>query len=785
MNIITSPLSFGRKIVLGVLSTLAISSAAQAQTGLKISAGQNVSIVLPKQTIPSEETAAQELQHYLTQITGAKLNVIRENQASAVKGSKIFLGPTDFSKRYLKNKKAFSAEEWAMQTQGNALILTGGRPRGTLYAAYHFLEDIAGVRWWNPWEETVPKRGVLPIPTLDKRSQPAFRVRDIYMIYGNDEGRFAARSRLNSQPVTAAYGGPSEYSMPSAHTFFKYLPPEKYFKDHPDWYLIPSGEAPTLMNAQLCVSNLEMRAELLKVLREEIRADHKKALAENVPAKKLYDISQNDNGIGFVCGNNKELVEKEGAESAALLDFINELADGIKDEFPDVMITTLAYISGEKAPKTMRARDNVMMVLADTKSNLVLPITAERNTHFRENVETWAKHSKNLRIWDYAITFVQPHFPTPTMHTYPTDLRFLKQHNTEGLFIEFEETLQSDMRDMKLWILAKMLENPDHDYNALVREFTDGFYGPAGTFVRQYLAALETATQTHKTDINWFATPPEFTYLTLDFLQKADNIYDQAAAAVKDNPVLTTRVRDARSAIDKAMLLRYAALAQQWVSAGHTAESLPINRDAIVNRYRQRWNEQVDVRIVDTARAAEQQKANASIEALVAGAVYVPLPAQFNGIPPENLFFYSSQDARIDPSIKIVSDPEAKSSSAMRYEIPDNELAKYKLPMGWGIYDNSLSKQIAGAKPIELADVPDAGYHWFKIENTALTSQAYVYFFWSWIIQSPIGNAYDAANPDTKYDVWISVKFSGPAFPHGKAEDKNAISIERVVVVRK
>jgi hypothetical protein len=780
-------LSSHLKIISCILSALVILSGtkANAQAELKISAAQTVAIVLPQQAIPSEETAAQELQHYLAQITGAKFKVMREGQTADLKGSAIYVGPTEFSKRHLKNTGTYGAEEWALKTQGNALILTGGRPRGTLYAAYHFLEDVGGVRWWNPWEEFIPKREVLPIPALDKRGQPAFRYRNIYMIYGNDDGHFAARSRLNSTPMAAAYGGDSEYSLPSAHSFFQWLPPEKYFKDHPDWYLVPGGGTPTLSNAQLCLSNTEMRAELLKVLREKICADRAKALAENVPPPKLYDVSQNDNRIGFVCGDNKALVEKEGAESAALLDFINYLADGIKDEFPDVIIDTLAYYSGEKAPKTMRARDNVMIVLADTESNLLLPITAERNSHFRNNVEQWATRCKYLRVWDYALTYLQPHIPTPTMHTYPTDLQFLLAHNGEGEFIEFEEPLQTDLRDMKLWMLAKMLENPHQDYNALVRDFTDGFYGPAGTFMRQYLTALETAAKQSKADVDWFAPTSRFTYLTWDFLQKANGIYDQAAQAVKGDPVFSRRVRDARSSLDTFILQRYARLTQQWVAAGSTPDTMPLDREAIIERYRQRWNEQIEMRVAADSRAAEQQKADAAIAALVASSVYVPLPARFKAVPADNLFLYSSHEVRKDASVKTVADPDAESGAAMRYEIPDNELEKYKLPMQWGIYDEKLAQQIAPPGLIQAADVPDGGYHWFAMKDVTLTSGAYLYFFWSWIIQMPVDDAFDAANPNAKFDVWISVKFSGPAFPHGKADDKNAISIERVVVVKK
>lgn len=774
------------KVLLCFLFSLAVFSNTnvQAQTALEITATQKISIILPSQPIPSEETAAREVQHYLTQITGGEFT-IQDESAAVNTPFAIYVGTTQFAARAGINKSTFGGEEWLMKTHGNALILIGGGTRGTLYATYHFLEDVCGVHWWNPWEETVPKQKVLSIPFLDKRGQPAFRYRDIYMVYGNDDGRFAARNRLNSTPLKNIYGGISEYSLPSVHTFFKYLPPEKYFANHPDWYLVPNGETPTVSNAQLCVSNQGMRKEFLKVLREKIRVDRQQAKADNLPSPKIYDVSQNDNGVGFVCGDNKALVEREGSESAALLDFVNYLADGIKDEFPDILIDTLAYHSGEKAPKTMRARDNVMVVLTDTQSNVVLPITAERNRLMRENVEQWAKRCKNLRIWDYDITYVQPQSPTPTMHTYQPDLQFLLQHNVDGLFIEFEEPLVSDMRDLKLWVLAKLLENPNQDYNALVREFTDGFYGPAGPYIRQYLTALQMAVKNSNADVTWFASLQQFNYLTLDFLRQANSIYDKAADSVKNDPVLAQRVRNARSPVDNAILQGYSGLTQQWVNASHTPDTMPLNRDVIVKRYRQSRNEQIDLRVPENARAAAHEKANAEIDGLAASAVYVPLPSQFRNIPADHLFIYNARSPRKDPSIKLVVDPQAASSAALRYEIPDDELQKAKLPMSWGIYDDTTDPKFSRPAFIKAADIPGPGYHWYKLGDTTLTPHAYAYFFWSWFIQNPLENAYYAAAPEAKYDVWASVKFAGPAFPFGKAGDKNSISLERVVVVRK
>jgi hypothetical protein len=55
---------------------------------------------------------------------------------------------------------------------------------------------------------------------------------------------------------------------------------------------------------------------------------------------------------------------------------------------------------------------------------------------------------------------------------------------------------------------------------------------------------------------------------------------------------------------------------------------------------------------------------------------------------------------------------------------------------------------------------------------------------WSWIIQFPVDSAVDPRQPEQKFDVWARIKFEGPGFPHSQPGQKNAICIERVVLVQ-
>ena len=104
--------------------------------------------------------------------------------------------------------------------------------------------------------------------------------------------------------------------------------------------------------------------------------------------------------------------------------------------------------------------------------------------------------------------------------------------------------------------------------------------------------------------------------------------------------------------------------------------------------------------------------------------------------------------------------------------------------MPWGVYD-TVGKNHVLTKTISAADVPGPGYHWYRLGEVPLTGTDYVFFFWSWNIQADVVDAFDSKNPKQLFEVWANLKFEGPMYPHGKPEDKNAISLERVVLVKK
>jgi len=773
---------------------LSMFSAALGAAELAVDGKARAVVVVGDAPTSAEKAAAGELAAYLQKVTGAAFATVAEAEAPKA-GAAIYVGDTDFARRQGIDPAKLGPEEWVIRTVGDALILTGGRPRGTLYAVYRFLEDVVGVHWWNPFEESVPRRATLAVPKLDRKGEPRFRYRDIYTLYASDHGRFAARNRLNRQgdaDIAPEYGGEMGYGPPyHVHTFYMYVPPARFFKQHPEWFSLIGGKRKA-DRAQLCLTNAELRKFVVARLRAYIEQARADAARKGLPPPRVFDISQNDWGGMCQCDRCQAIAKAQGSEAGPLLDFLNHVADAIRPDYPDVSIDTLAYQMTQRAPKSIRPRDNLIIRLCDTTSNFTRPITHPENKPFRDHLLSWARIAKNLRVWDYAVTY-GPYYglPLPTVHTYAADYRFYAEHNVEGVFTEHEYPILADLRDLKVWMMMKLLEDPYRDYDALLRTFANGFYGAAGDHVLRYLAKLEAAAEARPSHLSMGASPRQYRYLDLAFIREAQAIFDQAEAAVKGDATLIRRVRHARLPLDRASLVLYPRLVRAHVAAGNDPKTMPLDRRAIAARCKATWHAQIALRIPEPRREAERAKADAEVGMLLARKAYVPPPRKFRGLPPGRVFQYTAEETRNWRDIvKRVPDPEAESGVTNRLELDadatrpgDKTRRSYRLPMPWGLY-NQLKKDFSRKGTIRPQDVPGRGYHWYKLGTFAIEPSDYVYFFWSWIIQVDVDDVVEPDAPGRRFDVWACIKFEGPAFPHGKQGEKNAICVERVVLVK-
>ena len=144
-------------------------------------------IVQAEKSSDTEKFAAVELSDFLTRVTGASFRIASESSLADKSAPCIYVGWTAYAAQNGIDASLLGEEEWVIRTIGNNLILTGGRPRGTLYAVYEFLERQVGCHWLDRDTEIVPSRPQLSISKLDVKGKPLFWRRELASLAGTDK----------------------------------------------------------------------------------------------------------------------------------------------------------------------------------------------------------------------------------------------------------------------------------------------------------------------------------------------------------------------------------------------------------------------------------------------------------------------------------------------------------------------------------------------------------------------------------------------------------------------
>ena len=517
------------------------------------------SIVTARHASAAEMTAAMELQEYLKQITGADFPLRTENEV-AEDALQILVG------RSVRTEQLASDVDWAslkqdgilIRTVGKTLILAGGRPRGTLYAVYSFLEDALGCRWWTSSESYIPSRKTLRIPRLDIQYTPKLIYREAYYRDPTENPLFAAKLKFNGHffAIPEDYGGHIAFAG-FVHTFYGLIPPGKYFATHPEWFSEIGGKR-TADRAQLCLTNGEMREQLTQAALEWIRSN---------PSAGIVSISQNDCQGPCECAKCKAVQQEEGSPAGAVIRFVNAVAEDIEKKFPNVLVETLAYQYTRKPPLHAKPRNNVVVRLCSIECDFSKPLDSDANKEFRDDLLGWKAIAPNLFIWDYVTDFWCYLQPFPNMRVLGPNIRFFVNNNTIGLFEQGDSyTTTGDFIRLRTWLFGHLEWDPSLDQRKLEAEFLKGYYGGAAPYLRRYLDLIHDTFE--KSGLVLPCGTTDLSYLTAPVMEKATRLFAKAERAVAKDPVLAERVRRERMPLDFAWLVRYNDLKQEAETTG-------------------------------------------------------------------------------------------------------------------------------------------------------------------------------------------------------------------------
>src|SRR5271157_3247988 len=144
------------------------------------------SICVSETASPSEKHAAEELQKFVEEMSGARLPIVTE--AEKPEGDLVLVGNSyPIQKLGLRIPyERLGSEGFILRTEGNHVVIVGGRQRGTMYGVYTFLEKL-GCRWFARDLSVIPKKPTLIVEPLDETQKPAFEYREPFFTEAFDK----------------------------------------------------------------------------------------------------------------------------------------------------------------------------------------------------------------------------------------------------------------------------------------------------------------------------------------------------------------------------------------------------------------------------------------------------------------------------------------------------------------------------------------------------------------------------------------------------------------------
>lgn len=520
---------------LGVMSILIVSCEPEKGNYLFANGETDYRIMLSQNADSLHIKSAEELQSYLKLISNIDFPIV--DDTSPLEGSFIFIGENRYFKKidFDFDKSILEDDGFQILTYKNHLIFLGGEEKGILYGVFSFLEDYLNCRKYTSTASIIPKRNDFYIEDINVKYSPTIKYRSLYM----PDNYFQSYSDWHK--LKSNRDMDRDWGM-GVHTFSRLVPPETYFELHPEYFSEINGKR--VPDAQLCLSNKEVFNIVLSELKDRIKKK---------PNAKFWPVDQNDTRGPCQCAECRDLEVRYGGHSGALISFVNSIAT----KFPDKIITTLAYSYSQSAPKNILPGKNVLIFLCSYDCNRSRPIfTDVRSDIFRNDFRDWRKLTDNIMIWDYIVQFANLISPFPNFHVLKPNLEYFVSQNVNMVFEQGSGKQFSEFNELRSYVIAKLLWNPNCNIENIIDDFIFGYYGEAGIYIKKYIATMHESLINSMGSLKIWSNPwrANKSYLTPALLKKYSDLFDKAESAVEKEPEFLNRVRRARLPLEFAIL---------------------------------------------------------------------------------------------------------------------------------------------------------------------------------------------------------------------------------------
>ncbi len=424
-------------------------------------------IWIPEEPDFEEMVAAEELADWAGRVTGVRPEVRRESGAPARGG--IALGRTRLAARADLEPPAGDGDRAIRRTWGDTLVILGDSPVATRMACGRLCETALGITFALPAEAGADFAPLAEVTwPRDETWTPVVAWR---AVSGMDNAHELAWARLNG------YGARPRCTH-GVHTVFT---PE-LFASRPELFGVSEGRP---------------LAPVQRGRSPNPRLDHPDAPAlaagqvrrwlKSNPSELAAPLGINDSVVypdDPAAWPGRKVVDGRPDRSDYVFGFLNRVAAEDWNPDGDRAIGALAYLDAQ-APPSFPVHPDIFPAVCADRIQYANPAYAAEEA---ARLAAWGRSGvRRLATWDYGFGRDVP-FPRVHLPATVASIRAVAAAGVDSWYAEVDPLWIFDAP--KLWVGAKLLDDPSRDADELERRWFAAAYGPAAEPLRELHAGI-------------------------------------------------------------------------------------------------------------------------------------------------------------------------------------------------------------------------------------------------------------------------------------------------------
>ena len=473
------------------------------------------------QTPSDLTTLGEELADLVHAVTGLALVVV-EN------------APDDSRRIILSLGCSLPKNAFELSSPSELEFIICGSNVGVQYGVHEFAERELGIRWLFPGADGLgtymPTRTSLEVQRLNRREAPAYVNRRFSVgRVSSDYAPWATRMRMTSSEA--------EFH----HNLYNVFPPARYRTTHPEFYPVAGDiRYPEEGDVGGCATDggracIRENHTWQPVLRADGLLDegiaNVRQYFEDQPSVTWFSLGMNDSltwGDAQLSGHPRNSLGFVDM-SDDYFPWAGELATAVLETHPGKRFGLLAYHNLVDPPSSPIHESLVPYITYDRMQW----IDPARRAADETRTTRWNEMATEIGWYDYVYGDQPTMYAAPRMypHLMAEYLQFGREHNVRHYYAEAYPSTEYWREGPKLYVLAKLLWDPDVDVDALLEDWYLAAVGPAAApYLANYYTFWETFWMDRVPETPWFQNS-RWDYLPfaqdgyLEILTLADRTY--------------------------------------------------------------------------------------------------------------------------------------------------------------------------------------------------------------------------------------------------------------------